>query len=274
MSWHFLPELVGGSSADISRDSEPWEPLKLNLIVEKSSCGASGTACFRCSRFGMTSGRSTATAFVDGWISSLADSPARIYLPPVAVKESKAKTADSGKKWPGSLASFDPASRSWRTAQCSLFEGLELFSETWPRSGMTRSGIAYQLPPSAPLTDGTESGYWRTPDTGKGGTSGLLKEGKDRRENGQPIQIRLVDQVNNPRLWPTPKASPSGPDFARINRPQSGGDDLATAVAREEGGPLNPPWVEWLMGFPIGWTDLVPLGTPKFQEWSSEHGKR
>jgi hypothetical protein len=22
------------------------------------------------------------------------------------------------------------------------------------------------------------------------------------------------------------------------------------------GGQLNPTWVEWLMGFPLGWTDL------------------
>ena len=56
--------------------------------------------------------------------------------------------------------------------------------------------------------------------------------------------------------WPTPKASPSGPDFARMNRPESGGDDLPTAIARQNPGPLNPEWVEWLMGFPIGWTDL------------------
>lgn len=36
------------------------------------------------------------------------------------------------------------------------------------------------------------------------------------------------------RLWPTPKASPSGPDYARAGREDSGGDDLATAVARTE----------------------------------------
>ena len=57
-------------------------------------------------------------------------------------------------------------------------------------------------------------------------------------------------------MWPTPKGAASGPDFARAKRPSSGGDDLVTAVARKCGGQLNPAWVEWLMGFPIGWTDL------------------
>jgi hypothetical protein len=27
-------------------------------------------------------------------------------------------------------------------------------------------------------------------------------------------------------------------------------------------GSLNPEWVEWLMGFPEGWTDLNPSETP------------
>ena len=33
------------------------------------------------------------------------------------------------------------------------------------------------------------------------------------------------------------------------------------------GGPLNPEWVEWIMGWPIGWTDLNPLGMDKYQSW-------
>jgi hypothetical protein len=127
------------------------------------------------------------------------------------------------------------------------------------------------------------------------------------------------------RLWPTPKASPSGPDFARAQRPKSGGDDLATAVAREElwptpnaadgkggrlsadqtilsgrrpsgskaqrtlreevrrrdlkagirrrpVGALNPLWVEWLMGFPIGWTALPPSATPSSRRSRSGSG--
>ena len=34
------------------------------------------------------------------------------------------------------------------------------------------------------------------------------------------------------------------------------GVSLHHAVYHENGGSLNPTWVEWLMGYPIGWTDL------------------
>jgi len=37
------------------------------------------------------------------------------------------------------------------------------------------------------------------------------------------------------------------------------------------GGQLNPDWTEWLMGWPIGWTDLKPLETDKFQQWQQQH---
>lgn len=35
-------------------------------------------------------------------------------------------------------------------------------------------------------------------------------------------------------------------------------DDVCTLTA----GPLNPTWAEWFMGFPIGWTELLPSETP------------
>jgi hypothetical protein len=46
--------------------------------------------------------------------------------------------------------------------------------------------------------------------------------------------------------WPTPVASDAGTD-----RGSSAGWGLRDAV----GGLLNPAWVEWLMGYPEGWTD-------------------
>jgi hypothetical protein len=35
------------------------------------------------------------------------------------------------------------------------------------------------------------------------------------------------------------------------------------SLATHAGGKLNPMWVEWLMGWPLGWTDLKPLETDK-----------
>jgi hypothetical protein len=51
---------------------------------------------------------------------------------------------------------------------------------------------------------------------------------------------------------------------------------LPEQVSREEGnsGALNPPWVEWLMGFPLGWTDLEDSETPSSRKSRSGSGDR
>ncbi len=48
----------------------------------------------------------------------------------------------------------------------------------------------------------------------------------------------------------------------------SQGEHLPNVV----GGPLNPDWLEWFMGLPVGWTALSALETPKFHEWRQQHG--
>lgn len=35
---------------------------------------------------------------------------------------------------------------------------------------------------------------------------------------------------------------------------------------------LSPTFREWLMGWPIGWTDLQPLETVRFRQWCDSHG--
>ena len=37
-------------------------------------------------------------------------------------------------------------------------------------------------------------------------------------------------------------------------------------------GHLNPEWLEWFMGWPMGWTELAPLAMDKFQSWRQQHG--
>ena len=53
------------------------------------------------------------------------------------------------------------------------------------------------------------------------------------------------------------------------------GKNLAEKIQQEEGrdgGQLNPPLVEWLMGSPIGWSDLKPLEMDRFQQWYEQFG--
>jgi hypothetical protein len=220
--------------------------------------------------------------------SSQVDSPAS---PSVSRDAGAPRTtsAGSGPSSPEWFATYDPDSCSWRTSQGCLpgMEEWETYSGTWPRSGMTRSGIAYRLPSSAPPISAFASGLLPTPTRESYGYN-------QQESPGATVEPSLQTMASK-ALWLTPKASPSGPGVVRATRAGSGGDDLATAVARamwltpkasdatkghsdarpsskrggggsslneQAGGPLNPMWVEWLMGFPLGWTDLQRSGTP------------
>lgn len=178
--------------------------------------------------------------------------------------------AVSGPNTRASLANYDPASFSWRTSQRCLVEGWTVFSETWPRSGMMRGGIAFQLQPLAPLTNGTGSGLWPTPAArdwiSESCTPEFAKK-RNERKAGKPLSW-VVRHGDGKTFWPTPSA---GDDRDRgnlstpaIQRRMAKGKQLnLSMVVSDQSGALNPDWVEGLMGFPLGWTDL---GRPGFRE--------
>ena len=98
------------------------------------------------------------------------DSPVRTPASRKPERSDPAWTANArgyGVSWLALLAKLDPSSRSWKTSQTCLSETGEIgsaeYSETWPRSGRMRNGIAYQRPTLALHTSGTESGSWPTP---------------------------------------------------------------------------------------------------------------
>jgi len=80
------------------------------------------------------------------------------------------------------------------------------------------------------------------------------------------------------KMFPTPtvamtKGSSGGAMTRKTGRSRSNDRlDYATEGAHPENGRLNPTWVEWLMGWPQGWTDLKPLAMGKFREWQQQHG--
>jgi len=63
------------------------------------------------------------------------------------------------------------------------------------------------------------------------------------------------------RLWPTPQANSWGSTGHREMLQTKVDEGVITAEEKHRmthgnNGHLNPTWVEWLMGFPPGWTDL------------------
>ena len=44
------------------------------------------------------------------------------------------------------------------------------------------------------------------------------------------------------------------------------GSKHSVKLAQAVGGQLNPMWVEWLMGFPLGWTVLDASEMPSFRK--------
>ncbi len=68
-------------------------------------------------------------------------------------------------------------------------------------------------------------------------------------------------------LWPTPTQRDwkSGTGA----QPREG---HAPPLSSKVGGQLNPTWVEWLMGWPLGWTDLKPLVMDKCPNAPNLHG--
>ncbi len=91
--------------------------------------------------------------------SSAAASPAKTSPSPAKALALKVSDPAFGSSTRESFASYDPASSLWKTSQRSLLADWAPFSETWPRSGTMRSGIASRLPPLVPLTSETDCSF-------------------------------------------------------------------------------------------------------------------
>jgi hypothetical protein len=85
--------------------------------------------------------------------------------------------------------------------------------------------------------------------------------------------VSLTQMVNTPHRWPTPNAC-QGHNNSAMNSGQAGRAMLAKAASSPDeakqmaGGKLNPTWVEWLMGLPLGWTALDASETPSSRKSS------
>lgn len=194
----------------------------------------------------------------------------------------------SGEKWSGSFAKWSPSGFSRRTPQLSLLADSEPSSVTWPRSGLMRRGECYPLATLAHGMRGSASGSLPTLDA---------NQHKYRLQGGSQQSSSLEAMARRGELSMLPTLTVCG-NYNRKGASTQSGDDLHTKLAtlcardyrfpgksrmertgskagdplpQQLGGPLNPTWCEWFMGFPLEWTALKPLAMPRFQEWQQQH---
>jgi hypothetical protein len=274
MSWLFSRVLVEEFLGENSLDGEQSVPLSGKPTPQAYLSHDKTTDTWKRFPSGMMCGHLTETRGEELLKLYRAAFPVRTFPLQEKVTDLTENDQECGEKWRGWLAKYDPNSSLWRTAQCSLLEDLNESLETLPKWGMTANGLLWELPMLARHTKGTESGLWRTPDTGGGGNQKQLSEGKTHRASGHAIQIRLSDQVRNPHLWPIIKTSnipqglikwgtPKAQDSRHALWDRNKGNLGEQVSGLHNGGKLNPLWTEWLMGWPIGWSLLKPLETDK-----------
>lgn len=308
MSWLYSRALVEEYSGASCLDGAPSAPSSATPTPQAYLQQGRTTEHWRRFPSGMTCAALTEGHGEELLTSYLAGFHARTSAPPARERGSKESDPASGWRWRGSFARFDPGSSSWRTRQCSLLGGSESFSETWPRWGSMRNGECSERTMPGHLTSVTGSGSsrltgnaWPTPTSAdasmgsiitKDRFSALVETGKPAtRKDGGEYGVGLLEMVLARQMFATPTATanqlapsmqkhpgcramwptPTAHNAKECNAPAEQTRNTPT-LAAQAGGKLNPPWVEWLMGWPIGWTDCEPLETGRCQQWLRSHG--
>ena len=292
MSWLFSQALVEEFSQANSLDGEQFVPLS-GSSTQQAYCAPDKMTDFsRLSRFGMMYKPLTDNlgAAVLTWY--LGDSPAKTSAPQEKGLASTESEAGCGEKWRASFTKYDPGMRLWKTHQCSLLGDLELYSETWPQWGLMRGGECWEQQTLEQTIRGTGYGLspngvdsFHTPNTngldgGSNSRRALRKKmdtwptpcATDYKGSGQTGQLRdRLDYAaergatkSKTYNWPTPrtKGMCGGTGSWELLKKNTTIEE-ARQMGAGNGGQLNPTWVEWLMGWPLGWTDLKPLATDK-----------
>lgn len=271
MAWLCIPSTCSpGAAAEslaiCASDIRRFARSRSNLTPRRFCCNDRLTAFFRSFPFGTTLEPSGGTIRTSSRFStrrrksrtgssSAAVSPVKTYPPPEPAKASKARGADYGASSRGSLASYDPATCSWRTRHCSLLEDLEPSLETFPNWGMMRTGACWEhvtadstiIDIGCGLPDGVEA--IPTPlasDCIKIGCGVNRATMEKNLEKDSTHQVTMAVYLVALKRWP------------RL---------------------LVPDAIEWMMGWPVGWTfisdsESSASETDKFRMSSNSLGKR
>jgi len=240
MSWLFSQALAEEYSAGTSLDGERFAQLNVMPTPHKFWRNDKTMEHSDLSRFGLMCAVFKESSGAELLTSFLAAFPVRTFPEPAKALVSKESDQVFGNKWQESSVRFDPDTSCWRTHLCLWEEVLQWSSVTLPRWGLMLNGVVFQHQSAERPITATESGLVPTPRASMGshGIAWCRARTGDHRHN-------LEDYLGWLHL-------------------QAGGEEVPGLNA-------CPSYVEWLMMWPSGWTDLKPLEMDKFREWLQLH---
>ena len=174
------------------------------------------------------------------------------------------------------------------------------YLQTWPKAGMMQNGECWPRPRLEPGKVENAYGYWPTPTVnGNNNRKGIsakagdglstavkyatpqsrdFRTGESHRWEGKERSRNLNDQaaaMSGYKIYLTPRASEYkgvGPLGSKSHKHMLDKGYLCADVQEvgNETGQLNPDWVEWLMGWPRGWTSLEKLTDIVWPSWAND----
>lgn len=236
MSWLFSQVLAEEYSVGTSLAGEQFAQLNVMPTPHKFSRNDKTMEFSDLSRFGLTYAALTESRGEELLTSFLAGFHARTLVQMAMVPASTGAAPGYGQKWRESSVKYDLNLSVWK-----ILHGLEEKVSPWssvtlPKWGMTASGSVFQHRTVERPMKETGCGLW---PTAKATIRGDCPSERLRRTPDLPSAIKM--------------------------RPLPDGSEPL------QDGQLNPQWVEWFMGWPIGWTELKPLAMDRFREWQLQH---
>ena len=216
------------------------------------------------------------------------DFPASLF-PWLESKKRKTMSVICGRKCSELSENLRRVGSSVRTYLESCDLPLPTLYRTWSVKAMTSSCLILKLRLSERRTEEKESRLWPTPTNrdykGSNSMEHLTQEGNHHQKqlsnavklfptpraqsstgpSNAPNRQGAPDLQTVALLWPTPTTGAGlcggTGNFQQLHKLKNAGiitDEERKTLSQGNGGQLNPTWVEWLMGFPIGWTELKP----------------
>ena len=148
----------------------------------------------------------------------------------------------------------------WPTPRVGGEEGMETLAK---RKGVRKAmqhnltaSVEYHQDPTlwpTPRVSDTEGAVVKNVEMNNGSFSRVNKK-------GVRWGVKLKDAVHHmEKMWPTPTANEdaAGTPKGKMQKMLGNHPEVRGKTPEEwKSGQLNPTWVEWLMGYPGGWTDL------------------